>query len=91
MNAQRRLIHFAGSVQGVGFRFTALRAADAYRLDGYVRNLPDGRVELLAEGEPAEIDALIRDIQGRLGGYIREITQDISEPTGEFAGFNINF
>ena len=65
-------IIFVGQVQGVGFRFTALSAANRYRLTGFVRNLPDGSVEILIQGDSADADDCIRDIQDSFAGYIRE-------------------
>jgi acylphosphatase len=56
-------IFFAGSVQGVGFRFTAQRIASRYELNGFVRNMPDGRVEMLVQGSPENIDNCIEDLQ----------------------------
>lgn len=53
-----RLCLVAGRVQGVFFRATACRQARACRVRGYARNLPDGRVEVHAEGEPDDVDAL---------------------------------
>ena len=49
----RRRVYFSGRVQGVGFRFTCQSLARGFEVAGYVRNLPDGRVELVAEGETA--------------------------------------
>ena len=51
----RRTSHFSGHVQGVGFRYTVADVAEDFDVRGYVRNLPDGRVELVAEGDEAEI------------------------------------
>lgn len=56
-------IFFSGQVQGVGFRFTAHRIAMRYGLVGYVRNIPDGRVEVLAQGRGGDIDNFVQDIQ----------------------------
>jgi len=56
-------IFFSGSVQGVGFRFTAERVAMRYRLTGFVRNTSDGRVEMLLQGRPEDVDDCIRDLQ----------------------------
>jgi len=89
MPAQRRVVHFAGTVQGVGFRFTALRAAERFDVTGEVRNLPDGRVRVIVEADPEEIDAFIAEVQRRMSGYIRRTSQDTAEPTGRFAGFSL--
>lgn len=91
MSRQRRLIHFSGSVQGVGFRYTALRLARGFDVTGYVRNLHDGRVEMLVEGPPDQIDSLLAAVRERMGHYIRETTQQTSEPTGQFADFDMSF
>jgi acylphosphatase len=56
-------IFFSGSVQGVGFRFTAQRVAMRYRLTGFVRNTSDGRVEMLLQGRGEDVDDCIEDLQ----------------------------
>lgn len=91
MSAQRRVVHFSGSVQGVGFRFTAVRAAGRYDVTGYVRNTPDGKVQVVVEGAADQIDAFLADVQDRMGGYIRGTTQQPAEPTGTLDGFTIRF
>jgi acylphosphatase len=48
----------AGRVQGVGFRYFVVRRADALALTGWTRNLPDGRVEVVARGEPGDLRQL---------------------------------
>jgi acylphosphatase len=65
-------IIFAGRVQGVGFRFTAFNIANRHELTGFVRNMPDGSVEMLAQGPANAIGDCIQDIKESLGGYIRE-------------------
>ena len=60
-------VHFSGRVQGVGFRYTAAHLAKAYRLKGWVRNLPDGRVEALFQGEPASILSVLTQLEGNPG------------------------
>ena len=65
-------IVFVGRVQGVGFRFTAFHIANRYKLTGFVRNCPDGTVEMLAQGPADDITACIRDIEESFPGYIRE-------------------
>ncbi len=91
MGAQRRVVHFSGTVQGVGFRYATLRAAGGHDVAGYVRNLPDGRVEVVAEGSPHALDAFLADVQERMRGYIRRTAQQLGEPTGRFDGFNVRF
>ncbi|MFW6154807.1 MAG: acylphosphatase [Planctomycetota bacterium] len=91
MSPQRRVVRFRGSVQGVGFRHTALMIARAYHVTGTVRNVPDGTVETVIEGEPDEIDAFIDAIRAQMGGYIRHVDQDQAPATGEFHDFNVRF
>jgi acylphosphatase len=75
-------VHYSGTVQGVGFRFTAQRLAADFAVAGYVRNLPDGRVELVAEGEADEIDRLLATVARRMAGYIEDTTVSEETPTG---------
>ncbi len=63
---------FKGQVQGVGFRYTTHRIAGRYDVTGFVRNLPDGTVEMLAQGPPGEVDRCLADVQDSFSGYIRE-------------------
>ncbi|MBN1807409.1 MAG: acylphosphatase [Sedimentisphaerales bacterium] len=86
-----KLITFTGRVQGVGFRFTAHRAAHRRQLAGYVRNMPNGSVEMLAQGNPAEIDDCIQDIKEYFSGYIKEAKiQEIPVDT-RYTDFQITF
>ncbi|MDR3619374.1 MAG: acylphosphatase [Paludisphaera borealis] len=88
MPLERRRIFFSGRVQGVGFRATTIWLARGFDVAGYVRNLPDGRVEAAAEGDSAELDRFVASIQSELGGFIRELdssTELIDGPT--FTGF----
>ncbi len=87
----RRVILFTGQVQGVGFRFTTMNVASRFEVTGFVRNLPDGRVELVAEGSPAELDRLRRAIEDVMGGNINEATATDLPATGEFGSFEISF
>lgn len=80
----RYTVHFAGRVQGVGFRFTAREVAARFDVAGYVQNLPDGRVRVVAEGEPAQLDAFLAQLERRMEGFIEECTIDRGEATGEF-------
>ncbi len=89
--AKRLQVFFSGWVQGVGFRFSARRLASRFRVTGYVRNLPDGRVEVMAEGEAAEVQAFLDALKERLGQYIRDTEERQHPASGEFAGFGIRF
>ncbi len=83
---------YAGRVQGVGFRYSTRAVACGYEVAGYVRNLPDGRVELVAEGNEEELQAFLDGIDAsHLGSYIRSRTVNWREATGEFKGFEIRF
>lgn len=74
----RKTVTYSGRVQGVGFRFTAQRLAMGHAVTGYVRNMPDGSVELVAEGEADEVNNLLGDIADRMRNYI-----DQAEVTAE--------
>lgn len=70
MSAAR--VFFEGQVQGVGFRYAVKQIACGYDVAGWVRNLPDGRVELHLEGEPEEVSAFLAAIQqSELASHIR--------------------
>jgi acylphosphatase len=92
MQRECRRVYYSGRVQGVGFRFTAQRLARGFDVAGYVRNLPDGRVELVAEGDSAQIDGLLEAVRDELGPYIRDVTAESSlPPPGPCAGFTIRY
>ena len=81
-----------GRVQGVGFRFTAEQAAHDLGLTGWVKNLLDGRVEAVCEGdEPALADFLIKMKSGPMKRYIAGADVSWQAATGEFADFDISF
>ncbi len=89
MGLQRRHVNYQGSVQGVGFRFTARQLAQDFAVTGYVRNLPDGSVELVAEGDHEEIDRFLERLQRRMGGVIQHTGQQVSAHRNEFRGFGV--
>ena len=73
MNRRRMQIFYSGCVQGVGFRYTAKTVAAGFEVAGVVRNLPDGRVELIAEGAHEELEAFREAVRGAgLAGLIRD-------------------
>ena len=83
-------MHYSGRVQGVGFRYTAKTVATGFEITGTIRNLPDGRVELIAEGDRAELDAYRTAIyDAGLAGFIRDEQVTWANAKNEFRGFEI--
>jgi acylphosphatase len=65
------VVYYSGEVQGVGFRATAASISRRHpAVSGWVRNLSDGRVELLADGPPEAVQAFLADVRSRMAGYI---------------------
>jgi acylphosphatase len=86
---QRRTVYYKGHVQGVGFRYTTHAIARGHKVTGYVCNLPDGRVEVVAESERPELDAFLSKVRERFFNYIRDERCDEGPATGEFDSFDI--
>ncbi|MFH0909744.1 MAG: acylphosphatase [bacterium] len=87
---RRMVARFEGRVQGVGFRYTTASIAARFKVSGYVKNLPDGDVELVAEGTEPEVLAFLAAIRGsHLGRFIVRELLRWSSPTGEFSGFGV--
>jgi acylphosphatase len=76
-------------VQGVGFRYTAHEIAQRHGVTGFVRNLPDGRVELIAEGTAAQLTALTHDIAEAMAGYIENADVQSLPASGKYSDFCI--
>ncbi len=90
MNRCRMQIFYSGCVQGVGFSYTAKSVATGFEVTGSVRNLPDGRVELIAEGARGELEAFHDALCGAgLAGFIRDESVNWGEAKNEFHGFEI--
>jgi acylphosphatase len=90
MNRSRMQILYSGRVQGVGFRYTAKSVALGFEVTGTVRNLTDGRVELIVEGKRAELEEFRRALQDSdVGALIRNEELSWGEATGDFRGFEI--
>jgi acylphosphatase len=90
MNRSQLHIFYSGRVQGIGFRYTVKLLATEFEVTGIVRNLPDGRVELAAEGAKEELEAFRRAIQDcEVGRFIRNEEASWSEAMGGFRGFEI--
>ena len=87
---QRVTVHYSGRVQGVGFRATVRNIARGYDVTGTARNLSDGRVELIAEGEKAEVAAFLEGVAtSDLSGYISGRPETWSAAQGGLRGFVI--
>jgi len=84
-------IIFIGRVQGVGFRFTAHRIAHRHQLTGFVRNLPDGTVEMFTQGPARDIDDCVQDIKDYFGDYLRETRLQEMPPEPKYKNFRITF
>lgn len=84
-------VYYSGSVQGVGFRYTAQDLARERGVCGWVKNLADARVELFAEAEETAVKEFLQMIDGSLGGYIRDKDIRWQPATGEFNSFEIKF
>lgn len=82
---------FSGHVQGVGFRFTVHRIAGRHRLAGFVRNLSDGTVEMLAQGTSEDIEECVQDIKEAMASYLSETAIDEVPLNPKYTDFRITF
>ena len=90
MSRQRMTVFYSGRVQGVGFRYTVKALTPGFEVTGTVRNMEDGRVELIAEGEHGELDAFRQAIrESGLGGMIQREEEIVGPAAGQFRGFEI--
>ena len=81
-----------GRVQGVGFRFFVLRQAVALGVTGWVRNLPEGMVEVVAEGNTSDLESLLTALrEGPDGAYVRDVKWHYGLASGEFFDFDIRY
>lgn len=89
MRVARRFL-ITGRVQGVGFRFFTEDVASRECVTGWVRNLPDGRVEAFVEGEAEAVTRVERAIrQGPRGARVESVQVDTEEPSGRYTTFSI--
>jgi len=89
MRVARRFV-ISGRVQGVGFRWFTREAAQREGLTGWVRNLPDGRVEALVEGEAESVERMERALRrGPGSGHVSDVFVDDEEAIGAFKDFSI--
>ena len=86
---QQREVYFSGHVQGVGFRQTTSTLAKQFSVIGFVKNLPDGRVQLVVEGQPKEVGAFLAAVRKEMEKNIAKTEETTKPATGEFQGFGI--
>ena len=91
LTIQRRQVVYSGHVQGVGFRYTAQSVARGYEVAGFVRNMPDGRVELVAEGPLDQLNFFLEALAKRMGSHIHNMSSDHCPAIDEFARFEIRY
>ncbi|MFH1825519.1 MAG: acylphosphatase [Candidatus Firestonebacteria bacterium] len=84
-------IFYIGLVQGIGFRYTAQDIASDLGISGWVKNLQDGKVELVAEGEEDILKDLLLKIKENFTGYIKKEEIEWLQPTHEFKKFEIRY
>lgn len=85
-------VYISGRVQGVFFRAETQRAAMGFNLTGWVRNVPDGRVEAVFEGEDASVDKMLAWCYvGPPAARVQEVITNEEPYTGEFRDFNVKY
>ena len=90
MKRKRMQVFYSGRVQGVGFRYSVRKVANGFEVAGLVRNLGDGRVELVAEGSKDELDAFRQAIrESGLENFIQNEEVSWGEAKNDFRGFEI--
>ena len=82
-------VFFTGHVQGIGFRYTALQIAKEFEVAGFVGNLADGRVQLEAEGDAAEVADFIAAVEERMHGFIRKVERTGDSRAPQYRGFGL--
>lgn len=92
MKLERADILISGLVQGVGYRFFAERVAKRYGLKGFCRNLPNGMVEVIVEGEYGLISDYIKELErGPISARVSSVNVKWLDYSGEFGDFDIRF
>ncbi len=85
---ERQKVLYSGQVQGVGFRYTVRLLARAEGVSGHVRNLDDGRVELVVEGTPAAVVRVLTAVATQMAAYLEDAVLERLPPVGQ-TGFEI--
>lgn len=88
---KRYHIFYSGMVQGVGFRFTARYLANRHSIKGWVKNVPDGRVEIEAEGDPQNLGLFLGDLKAEFSRNISDYDIEEFPASGEYRDFQVVF
>ena len=83
------MVHYSGNVQGVGFRMTTVMIARDYPVTGWVKNLADGRVQLLVEGPENQVAKFLKAVRDKWKNDIEKEETEDQKPTGKFTRFEI--
>ncbi len=84
-------LYLFGRVQGVGMRFTVMQIAKKVGVKGYVKNLSDGSVEIVAQGKSAQVDDFIKRAKNARTGNITDTSLEVLDTRKTFNGFNVEF
>lgn len=84
-----RRILFSGRVQGVGFRWTTNRIASKFSVTGFVRNLANGQVELIVQGQTAVVADFLQEIQSAMSGNIDNVQDEVITSVEAFTTFEV--
>ena len=87
----QKLCHFSGRVQGVGFRYTAASISRRFQVAGYVKNLPDGRVELLAQGQAEQVSAFLKALERAMAHHIDATQSHEQRPQEDLTDFRVTY
>ncbi|MDD5432171.1 MAG: acylphosphatase [Candidatus Omnitrophica bacterium] len=84
-------LFFSGRVQGIGFRYTAENLANKLDVTGWVKNLRDGRVEVLAQAEEEVLKDFLNKLSDYFSRYIKDVEVSWQDASGDFSGFEVEF
>ena len=84
-------VYYVGQVQGIGFRYTLIDIANYQKVWGWVKNLDDARVEMVAEAEEDTLNSFLQQVNQHFSRYIKNVDIEWLTASGEFRDFRIKF
>ncbi len=84
-------VFYSGNIQGIGFRFATLDFAQKLSINGWVKNLADGRVEIVVEGQEKILQVFLDKVGKQFQNYIKDVKLEWQKPIEEFKNFEIKF